>query len=147
MHSSSLMKFMARSLLHVDSFVTRQLPDALDVQIDSDTFLQAFSFVDESGIRQRVGPWQYGPGYRSNTPREPSFHNPPDDLVSQKDYISEQYNRWEDFCTKYAGHIPYAVAVKPGVRALEGWNSDGVHSKLTSVRSNKGMSQLLTHGT
>lgn len=145
MHRSSLMKFMARSLLHVACFVTRQLPASLDVRIDSDAFLNSFTFVDESGDRQQVGSWALGPGWRSSSSSRGRDDDPSVciDLISQKDRVEEQHRRWEEYHTKYAGHIPYAVAVKPGICALEGWDSEDIHSKLPASKLQKRERALL----
>lgn len=144
MDRASLMKFMGRSLLQKDSFIMRQMPDALGVRIDTDAFLSSFSFVDETGLRQPLGAWKHGPGWRScpgNTDTSSDYQS---HFQTQQSYIQQQHEQWEEFHARYSGHIPYAVAVKPGIRALEGWEDGNAHPKITWASLQKGTSPLVS---
>lgn len=141
----SMMVFFCRSFLLIVLFIVRQLPREFDVRVDSDAFFNSFSYVNEDGSRVTVGSWEDGPGWRRHSTQgsttrdtEPDISDrAAQDLVSQKDRVSNLYSRWLGFHAKYAGHIPYAVAMKAGIRALEGWTSEEIHSKLSTVKDGK----------
>lgn len=79
MSANSQVKFFAQSLYLLDVFAVNQLPSnlkvsslnkflfstinssALQVQIDADKFLSAFSYMDENGQRVSLEPWKYAP--------------------------------------------------------------------------------------
>jgi hypothetical protein len=115
MPNESLVTFMARSFLSIVLLILNQMPPALGVRVDSDTFLSSFSFDNGNGGRQRVGPWTSGPGWRavdaSSTPPASV------DLRSQQEFIDRQLARWTKHFNFYAGHIPHAVC-KRSVPAL-----------------------------
>lgn len=139
MKRSSLMKFMARSILHMALFVVRQLPSDVDARLDTDAFLGAFSYATEDGHRGVVGPWIDGPGWRqqhmdaNSGPSVASAHNTASP-VSQDEHVVGKYEEWEAFYRKYAGHIPYAVAVKKKVCPLEGWTVGERLGKISSLK-------------
>ncbi|KAI0338186.1 hypothetical protein BDW22DRAFT_1338572, partial [Trametopsis cervina] len=60
MADSALMTFHARGLLQLAHWVMRQLPSALDIQIDPSVFLSAFSYTD-CGTSIDVGEWPQAP--------------------------------------------------------------------------------------
>ncbi|KAF8972601.1 hypothetical protein BDZ97DRAFT_1913105 [Flammula alnicola] len=120
----SLVAFLAKSFLTVVLCILAQLDPLIGVRVDSDAFLGSFSFANEDGHRQRVGPWRLGPGWRSpnaSNESENILHN--SDLVSQKSLVADQYAKWRRYYRFYSAHIPFAVC-SGSVPALEEDNLD-----------------------
>lgn len=109
----SLMTFLTRCFLILMLSLVSQLPSQMDVQIDSDSFLNSFSYMDTDGVRRRVAPWFDGPGWRSQTRTSV--------LESQEDRVAQLRNTWSEHQKKYGGHIPSAVCCLPDIAPLHGW--------------------------
>lgn len=154
---SSFMMFLCRCILLIALFVLRQISSDIDARVDSDAFLESFSYVDEDGTRRTVGHWADGPGWRRGGRSDsgegsggmhgevPSDIQVSDILVSQKDHIKRMTERWDAFYRKYAGHIPYAVALKPDIMPLEGWESDGKPPKITTLKETNRLCRIYMH--
>lgn len=135
-------EFIGRSVLQIASFITRQIPQDVGVRVDSNALLASISFVDEEGSRRRVRPWIDGPGWRNpgGDASTTAFELVTDgsDDSDQTEHIQSLHRRWERFAAKQAGHIPYAVAVKKGIHAIEGWDSNEIHKKMSGLKNPNG---------
>jgi hypothetical protein len=133
------MRFMARSLLNLTLGVMRQLDPSVGAQVNSDTFLSAFSYDEGAGhTRQSLPPWVNGPGWRPSSAPSSSHSSSqsprgeqgslltyalPDawtfpaelehavPLVSQHEHVLPAARaRWELFAKTYSAHIPWLGA-------------------------------------
>ncbi|KAF8953459.1 hypothetical protein BDZ97DRAFT_1767424 [Flammula alnicola] len=106
----SLVAFLAKSFLTVVLCILAQLDPLIGARVDSDAFLGSFSFANEDGHHQRVGPWRLGPGWRSpNASNETENILLDSDLVSQQTLVDSQYAKWWRYYRFYSAHIPFAV--------------------------------------
>ncbi|KAF8960611.1 hypothetical protein BDZ97DRAFT_1921995 [Flammula alnicola] len=106
----SLVAFLAKSFLTVVLCILAQLDPLIGARVDSNAFLGSFSFANEDGHRQRVGPWRLGPGWRSpNASNETENILLDSDLVSQQTLVDSQYAKWWRYYRFYSAHIPFAV--------------------------------------
>lgn len=81
-----LLNFLARSLLHISHWNLRQPPSSLQIELDPDIFLKAFSIL-ENGKRVTADPWPTAP---NKDVREP-FGQPHKEI--QDEFLIKQYNR------------------------------------------------------
>lgn len=111
MEPCSLMTFIGRSMLGISQSLLSQVDPALRPKINSDAFLQAFSFEDQDGQAQNIGSWPLGPSWRpSNAVDNSQPTNPNLQLTSQHNVVADATAKWNSYFARYAGHIPYAVA-------------------------------------
>ncbi|RDB29331.1 hypothetical protein Hypma_015020 [Hypsizygus marmoreus] len=103
-------KHYGRSLLSSTVYFLNQLPLEYDVQLDSDQFLNAISFV-VNGERKSLDSWELAPGWRAaNGPSStesvsPMQHHP---LTSQNGTRDAALIRFSVFERRARRHIPYA---------------------------------------
>ncbi|KAF8961327.1 hypothetical protein BDZ97DRAFT_1760065 [Flammula alnicola] len=109
MPRSAIMKFLCRAFLNIAVYVLGQLDPEIEARVDSDAFLNSFSFVTGDGTRRRVGPWVLGPGWRSLNAQASADLVEREKMVSQHDMLTERYEAWRTYYEHYASHIPFAV--------------------------------------
>ncbi|KAJ7026433.1 hypothetical protein C8F04DRAFT_1190497 [Mycena alexandri] len=63
MPAEALMKLVSRDLLTVNVNVSLQMPEFMDVRVDRDAMLRAWSYTDEAGVRRTLDGWPLGPGH------------------------------------------------------------------------------------
>lgn len=87
-------EFFARSMLLIATWCSLQMVHE-DLKLDASALLAAFSFEDEDGKREKVGPWPEGPGEENN------------------DYRADVAQRWAEETYKAEMMIP-AIALAGG---------------------------------
>lgn len=147
-----LLRFVTQVLYCFNLYMGEQLPEEYGLRIDMDEFLNAFSAVDEDGIRRRVGSWPSGPGFRkaslaaslissdSQTLGLPTTEDNAiigeemvEEMVNQASYRKSLKDLWLKYLSHAGGHIPYAICKLNGLPALDGDNA-GVER--TSISNN-----------
>lgn len=108
-------RFMTRGYLNHCLYSLLQLPSEYEPQIDSDKFLESFSF-SINGQRTTTGTWDLAPGWRapsspSSTASRSSMTLPSTSLMSQVDIRKTAAQEWFAYFTKYSRHVPTAVAM------------------------------------
>lgn len=149
MPHTALLEFLARCFLVLVLAMVSQLPSAMDVMIDSDLFLSAFFYVDEKGVRQRVGSWKNGPGWRASRPRSDDAmdEDPQSDghddaeiacryLTGQHNHLVAQWKKWTDHENRCGAHIPSALCCVASITPLEGWTVGQPLPKIKPLRFN-----------
>lgn len=146
MSHSALMKFLTRCFLVLILSVVAQLPKAMGVKVDSDTFMGSFYYVDEEGTDCRVGSWTEGPGWRNHdrmavdididdTHKVSSAMN---SLTDQRSYLVGRWKLWSEHENKCGAHIPSALCCLPKITPLEGWTRGQPVPKIKPLSFTKG---------
>ncbi|KAJ7444114.1 hypothetical protein B0H11DRAFT_1747702 [Mycena galericulata] len=101
----SLVTFLVRALLCFCHYVALQAPAEYKIQIDADTFIQAFTTLKD-GHRVNTGPWALAPGWRRRDDQRPWVFEHQWTLEDQDSARSEAFARWDAYEAKVAMHIP-----------------------------------------
>lgn len=138
----STMDFLPRCSLLLILKMMSLLPPSMGVIVDSDAFLGSFSYVDDDGVRKKVGGWDNGPGWRRSLQESSSAGRASCDdnnvYLSQADHLETQLQIWKEHENKYGAHIPSAVCCIAGITPLEGWSEGDSLDKIKPLLFNKG---------